>query len=50
MSRDPDGYYEYSWGRVAAPCMFVYAAFAVELLPVESPVFPYACLSKGMHE
>ena len=35
--------------RVVATCMFVNAAFTVELSPVESPVFPYACLSKGMH-
>lgn len=34
--------------RVVA-CLF-YAAFSVEISPVESPVFPYACLSKGMKE
>lgn len=30
--------------------MFVYAAFPVELSSIESPVFPYACTSEGVHE
>lgn len=30
--------------RVVATCMFVYAAFTVELSPVESPAFPICML------
>lgn len=30
--------------RVVATCMFVYAAFTIELSPVESPAFPICML------